>query len=200
MNDENNYGGYKPKELFVKKQYMDYKEEILQHFDMQTFNEKIMNKAKEYMTSEKVKSTYAGPRSLMGALHYDISFGAPMTIHQLISIILYCDMDKYSTKFSESFRKLYPQETIHSVKKRNSAFWWQSKHFKEIVQLFGVSGVKDHPRGTEKGPFCMCSISSALFNYLHLHIPYNRFRSELCITCDTIQYTIIFTNKYFKTS
>ena len=158
MHDENNYGGYKPKQLFVEKQYMDYKKETLQHIAIDDFNEKIIDKAKVYMTFEKVRRFHAGPPSFIRALHYDIPYKAPITLHHIISIILYCDMDKYSTTFSESFRKLQPQETVYSVKKRNSAFWWQSKYFKETVQLFGVSGYKTNHNGSESGPFCMCNI------------------------------------------
>ena len=150
----NDYGGYNPKQLYVNKKYSKYKEEILQHFTIKTFNDTIMHKATEYATSEKVKSLIAGPEWLVKDLQYDVRYESPMSINHVISIILYCDMDKYSTKFSESFRKLFAHESIHAVKRRNSEYWWQSKYFKETVQLFGVCG-RANRNGQEKGPFCM---------------------------------------------
>ena len=65
-------------------------------------------------------------------------------------------MDQYSTKFSETFRKIYPHEALQSAKKRNQEYWWQSRRFKETIECYGQFGPaeKYNPTG-EAGPFCM---------------------------------------------
>ena len=129
-----------------------------------------MGKANEYMTSTKVKTLKATPlRGQTYLLHFDIKAGTPISIQHIISIILYCDFSKYSTKFSESFRKLYPYETIHSVKKRNQDYWWQSKLFKEVVEYYGLTGSKEAvSMETEFGPFCTCNCSHLCHSLSHV--------------------------------
>ena len=75
--------------------------------------------------------------------HFGISKGTPIAIDHLMSIIAYCDMDRYSTKFSSTFRKLKQEETMKSVKQRNRNYWWQSKLLKEAVQCYGTLGQYD---------------------------------------------------------
>ena len=103
----------------------------------------------------------------------------PITTEHLMSIIAYCDMDSYSTRFSATFRKIKPEETFQSVKQRNAEYWWQSKLLKELVMCYGSQGVIDTANlqsrfgkmsgfmkskiqrlndNAESGPFCMYSL------------------------------------------
>ena len=99
--------------------------------------------------------------------------GKSITTEHLMSVIAYCDMDTYSTKFTETFRKVKPEETIQSVKHRNREYWWQSKLLKELVLCYGSHGYLDQTKSisydkfntekwnvdSESGPFCMyCSL------------------------------------------
>ena len=83
-------------------------------------------------------------------------------------------MDNYSTKFSETFRKIYSHETIHSVKKRNQEYWWQSKLFKETVELYGIRGYSEkHDPDGQNGPFYTgvnCKLAIPEFN-IRLYSP-----------------------------
>ena len=159
--NENYLGGHKPKELWVKPKCSDYKEETLQHLSIKDYNEFILSKAVELMKSIQVKSLIADYKVGQN-IHFGIPLDKKIKIGHIISIILYCDMDDYSRKFSESFRKLYPHETLHSVKKRNQKYYWQSRFFKEAVECYGSYGYNEEqtPHG-ENGPFCMCLL---LFN------------------------------------
>ena len=150
----NNLGGYKVTELYVKKKYQSYKEETLQHIPVTDYDALVMEKATEYMASARVKRISADPPFVTG-VEFDIAKGAAITMDHIISIILYCDMDKYSTQFSETFRKLYSHETMHSVKKRNQEYWWQSKSFIETVEHYGQHGISEKYLDGENGPFCM---------------------------------------------
>ena len=148
--------GHEPRQLFVQKKYSNYKHEILHHLLYRQYA-KCLNKAKLYMESEKVKSMEGSLSAEvwwhMGILTY------PITTDHILSIILYCDMDRYSTRFSETFRKMYPHETMYSVRDRNSRYWWQSKFLKEAVIAYGICGRDEimsfGNEKAEKGPFCL---------------------------------------------
>ena len=152
VGNDNNYGGYKPSELYVPQKFLDYKEETLQHITMQQY-ELIIDKANQYMETDLVKNLKAA--NMDALLHYGIQSPAPISISHVTSIILYCDLTKYSTMFSESFRKLNSFETINSVRRRNEEFWWQSKLLKETVEYYGTDGMTEDNLGGERGPFCM---------------------------------------------
>ena len=116
---------------------------------MQNYNNVILKKAKEYMSSSQVKSIKA--HNMDYWLQYNIPGGTSITIDHITSIILYCDLSKYSSRFSATFRKLQQFETIHSVRKRNSEYWFQSKLLKETVTYYGTDGDMKHDG--EPGPF-----------------------------------------------
>ena len=79
--------------------------------------------------------------------NYGISKTDSLNLGQLLSLILYCDYSVYCSKFSASFRPLTRTESMKEVKIRNSAFFWQSKYFREVVEGFGHYGY------SESGPF-----------------------------------------------
>ena len=99
------------------------------------FRNLVMKKAAEYIKTRKAKSLQgdyvACPR------HYGIDEQAPITIHHLLSIILYTDTTALSADFSASFRKLHPYETLSQIKRRNSKYWWWSKYLRETVEIYG---------------------------------------------------------------
>eukprot|EP01084_Bolivina_argentea_P312342 540747_1 len=72
-----------------------------------------------------------------------------------MSLILYCDFSDYCSRFSASFRKTSGHEPLEEVRKRNEEFYWQSKLFREAVEIFGSAGYQDIDgwRDREKGPF-----------------------------------------------
>ena len=108
-----------PKDLYVKRKFASYKQEILHHVSMEEYD-LCCTKAKEYYTTTIVKSMKAANCDMR--FHFGIPVNKPITIDHILSIILYCDLDRYSTQFSETFRKIKPHDTIHSVKRRNSKF------------------------------------------------------------------------------
>ena len=161
----NDYGGYSPKVLYVEKKYANYKQELLQHLSIYQY-EMCTAKANLYIESERAKECYFRPTIEMELMiSRGIKLGAFILMHHLLSIILYCDLDTYSRKFSETFRKLQSHETLQSVKQRNRDFWWQSKSFKEAVELFGynvLSNKYDGPFFT--GLSCVLAIPQFLIN------------------------------------
>ena len=138
--------GYKPCQLYVHQKYGSYKEEILHHLAYSKYN-KCLNKANKFMSSAKVKLLIS--RVLDDVLYrFGIPQWTPITRNHILSVILYCDLDRYSTKFSESFRRMNRYETMYSVRRRNSTYWWQAKLLKETVVYYGESPYRN-------GDFCM---------------------------------------------
>ena len=135
--------GYEPRELYVKRKYNSYKEEMLHHISHRQYRI-CSNKANQQMTSIKVKKLSS--KGIDEVLHYGIPAYSTITRNHILSVILYCDLDRYSTKFSETFRRMKQYETLESVKWRNSQYWWQARLLSETVSLWGPKG---------RGLFCM---------------------------------------------
>eukprot|EP01084_Bolivina_argentea_P047659 87841_1 len=149
----NDYGGYKIKKLFVQQKYDNYKEETLHHISITDYTESVMLKANTYFIKDKVKAMRANYYDKY--LHYGISKGNSITINHIISVILYCDFSEYCTAFSATFRAVKPLEPLTLIKKRNQEFWWQSKLFRETVEIYGKFGIKkeNETKNRENGPF-----------------------------------------------
>lgn len=69
--------------------------------------------------------------------HYEIGVGSVVTFDHLLSLLLYTDYTELSSNFSSSFRKTKTFESLKNIKKRNSAYFWMSKHLRELVEVYG---------------------------------------------------------------
>ena len=130
-----NLEGRKASEMYVPQKYATYKEEILRHIPMRHIQNWIVVKLKACQNSETVKRTLSWNSPTWP--YYNIEPDVPITQNHILSVILYCDFDKYQTEFSSTFRKLNYEESFESVKNRNREFWFQSKYLRETVQVFG---------------------------------------------------------------
>ena len=151
--NEDDFRGYSEKELLVKAKYGTYKQETLCHLCMNKC-EMTVTKAKEYMTSTKIKTIRQNELSPL--FDHGISENDQMSLSHVLSLILYCDFTQYSASFSRTFRKLSYKESMMDVKRRNSSFYYQSKFFREAVECFGITGKSDFltdGRKAETGPF-----------------------------------------------
>eukprot|EP01083_Nonionella_stella_P166490 556768_1 len=142
--NDNDHGGYDIYELFVAPKFSSFKEEILNygHVPLKTLNDVIMVKAEEYINTKKAKS-FKSAESRFPTLHYGIAPGTPLSIQNLIALILYCDFSKLCTDFSSTFRPIFASESLAEIKKRNQKYWFLSKILRETVQLYGLSGYDD---------------------------------------------------------
>ena len=134
------HSGYKPCELYVKRKYQTFKEEILnyKHFGLSGAvigMKKAMKKASNYISTQQAKAMKYQPEQ---PTFYDIGHGAPISKDHLLSLILYTDFDQLSANFTSSFRKTNVFESFHGVKNRNSCYWWWSKSLREIVEGYGI--------------------------------------------------------------
>ena len=78
--------------------------------------------------------------------HYEIGVGSVVTFDHLLSLLLYTDYTELSSNFSSSFRKTKTFESLKNIKKRNSAYFWMSKHLRELVEVYGQCSFGDHKR------------------------------------------------------
>ena len=104
-------------------------------------------------------------------LHYGLGDDLPISKQHLLSIILRCDWTILCTKFSSTFRKLKPYESLSSVKQRNSEYAIWSRLIRETVEYYGQRGFGDYNNTKYQydnkivGPFycginCMMNIPS----------------------------------------
>ena len=112
----------------VYPRYKDLKEEMLnyQHLDHESY-ENVLAKAKIYVQTNIAKSLKI----------YSIDAAAPISINNLICIILYCDYSNLSSDFTRSFRKIHQFEVLSHIKQRNSYYYHFSKILKETITIYG---------------------------------------------------------------
>lgn len=155
-NNINDHSGYTVSELFVIAKFKCFKEEVVnyKYFTIKEYEEAV-TKIKLYQNTEIVRSTqcdtYNAPK------HYEIAKGSGLKFGHLLSVILYTDYTKLSTDFSSTFRKNSPFEPLKKTKRRNSIYFWMSKHLREMIECFGACSFRD----TLCGPF-FCGLSKAM--------------------------------------
>ena len=127
-----------PKELYISPKYESIKDETLNNnictIKFFSFKE-ILKKAKRFMDTNRARSLRSSSDSLL--FHYGIKAHSPLSIENLLCIILYCDWSDFCTAFSSTFRRTKSFEPLSSVKTRNREFWHFSKTLRETVELYG---------------------------------------------------------------
>ena len=110
----------------VYPRFKDLKEEMLnyQHLDHESY-ENVLAKAKIYIQTNIAKSLKTKWSK------------TPISINNLICIILYCDYSNLSSDFTRSFRKIHQFEVLSHIKQRNSYYYHFSKILKETIYTYG---------------------------------------------------------------
>eukprot|EP01084_Bolivina_argentea_P117806 209142_1 len=162
----NDHGGYEIANLFVVSKYSSFKEEILNyiHFPFQQYHE-VNVKVTEYTKTKIVKATEA----ISCALNYPykIDQGESLTYAHILSMVLYTDYSELCTDFSSTFRQKH-SETLESMKRRNSKYYWFSKKLRECVECYGQCRVDGKRWGNDElsGPFfCATSVVMTISSF-----------------------------------
>lgn len=144
-----------PEAFRVRARCESIKEETLQSgfLTMEQWNEQIDLKAQKYMKTGKVRKMVA---TRVRYVSDGLREGDPVSPQHLIAIILYCDFAALCTSFSETYRKKDVFESLESVAKRHSHWWWLGRILKESVHHFGTDGESDH------GPY-FCGLNVELY-------------------------------------
>eukprot|EP01084_Bolivina_argentea_P098392 176834_1 len=134
----NDHSGYSMSELYIKQRYGSFKEEIA-NYKCLTFSQyktEIVLKVNRYINTHIVKHTRAAVWRCK-ALHYGVQYFQILGFANLLSLVLYTDYSQLCTHFSATFRKRSPYESLVSIKRRNSEYWFMSKTLRETVEIFG---------------------------------------------------------------
>ena len=156
--DRDIFNGYSRSELYIKPRSKDLKEEVVGSGLLENgLKEWLLHlyKAQQYINTVKVKNMESNHRE-----PYGIKEGTAISLSGILSIILYCDTNTFQNKASLSFRKKSVFETIYSLKKRHTKFYWFSKNIIQAISVYGIDG-DDGMDEYEVGPF-YCGLSCVL--------------------------------------
>ncbi len=124
---------------YVTNKFDNFKTEILQNLVCKLrFAEYIAaeKKAKAYLETKEAKKLIC-----TGAGYHNKSDwfynGAPVSLHHLIAIILYCDQDLLSYKFSTTYRAIHLDENVKEITERHRNYYWFGRYLRELVEGFG---------------------------------------------------------------
>ena len=150
------FGGRSVQDFVVRPRFANMKEEVLATGLMNSaqFEQLVVQKAAQYLKTRKCRKMKCKPFGYKNddPLHFDIKNGSPIQPHHLHSIILYCDFTKFCTLFSLSLRETDHGDGLKEIKSKNGAFFYVSKHLRELVTYFGSDGF-EYMNGVIKGPF-----------------------------------------------
>ena len=134
---------YKPCDLYIPPKHSQMKSEILEYkyLSINRYKNEIIPKATNLHDTDYAKSITA--KDSHNPPHYGISFGSIITLPHIIAVILYTDCTHLCTDFSSTFRKIYPFDTLKTIKHRNRNYWWMSKLLRETVEIFGQCSDRD---------------------------------------------------------
>eukprot|EP01084_Bolivina_argentea_P017368 32455_1 len=128
------WGDYKK----LSAKYANLKEELLKNkinkIGIVAFNN-TLQKAQTFKNQSKfvknIKCTYDDYS------YYGIKHRSLLSLHHVLSVILYCDLDNLSFNFSSTFRKIESDKSNDDILTRNKEFGNWTKHLIEVVNCFG---------------------------------------------------------------
>eukprot|EP01083_Nonionella_stella_P233048 821504_1 len=164
--------------MCIKPKYTSLKEEIQNNSICQLTRDQLnqsVTKAYQLLQTSQAKATTAFryprqeilvPRFQGWCRHADIKKGTPLSVDNILCLVLYTDWSELSTQFSATFRSKTPFETITFTKNRNREFAVWSRLMRETIPCFGDMGNMRHidgwnECGVASGPF-FCGISSVV--------------------------------------
>ena len=125
-------------DFYVAPRYSSFKNEILSKgVDISKWNDityKAQNIKKQSQTLKQIEaSTIATP-----ANRYGIEEDSGLSLSHINSVMFYTNLTQFCTSFGSSFRFLSCSESLEELKKRNSHWFWLSKHLREVVECYGT--------------------------------------------------------------
>eukprot|EP01084_Bolivina_argentea_P114896 204449_1 len=138
------HSGYKPHELYIEAKYQSIKQEILNNticvLSIHQFTTSL-TKALKYVHAEAAKQCKCRVTIFQNVYKiYGINNNTPISVNNLLSVILYCDWTELCCKFSKTFRKNSIYQPISSIINSNSEYANWSRVLRETVELYGQTG------------------------------------------------------------
>eukprot|EP01084_Bolivina_argentea_P148613 259784_1 len=150
-----NYKGYEPTnrsgmlyeqldyesigDWYIEPKYSNIKSEMLCN-DIygitQTEWQCLLCKAAKHHQTKAIKNIYC-PRT-SSAKYYDMQYGNIISPNHVISMLLYCNYDMLSYKFSETYRKINEKDSGYDIKQRHRNYYWLGRYLRECAECFGM--------------------------------------------------------------
>eukprot|EP01084_Bolivina_argentea_P283145 484846_1 len=144
INNYNDHDGYNVSDLFITPRYASFKEEIIYGYLSIKQYETAFFKVQGFISSSMVKNIKAiSPTNNPYVKHYGIEEGQPVLLHHLLSLVLWCDYTELNDDFRKTFSKMQRYETIDSIKRKNSKYYYLSKNLREVVECYGQCAAGD---------------------------------------------------------
>eukprot|EP01084_Bolivina_argentea_P198482 339853_1 len=128
--------GYKAMQWYITQKYDNIKQEIVNgnnDLDISQWTT-TLNKA-EYRLEVQMFKNMKANRFWKHA--YGIKKGTSISLHHIISVLLYCNYSDLCYKFSMTYRKATKYESNKSVRNRHTNYWNMGKYLRESVEVFG---------------------------------------------------------------
>lgn len=135
--------GYKLSDWFIENKYDSFRDELLNNkikkLSLNQFNT-TKQKANIKLNSWNKDKTLR-PLKYDGLLklgkYYNIPSDSYISLHHIISIMIYCNYTEHSYEFSRTYRKIRINESDKELKQRHREFWHWAKYLRECIELFG---------------------------------------------------------------
>eukprot|EP01083_Nonionella_stella_P074419 201878_1 len=126
-------------EWYIEPKHGNLKSEMLQN-DICTIGETqwktLLEKANNHCRSNNAKSMVCSRDKT--AKWYDLRLGVPITVNQIAAMMIYCNFDLLSKKFTETYRKLNDAESDDDLIQRHRNYYWMGRYLRECVECFGM--------------------------------------------------------------
>eukprot|EP01084_Bolivina_argentea_P085803 155086_1 len=99
--------------------------------------ENVVHKASIFYETEKAKCTFCSRQK--SAVWYEMKFGDFMSVNHLIAMLMYCNYDLLSRKYSETYRRCDENEIAQDVVERHRNYYWLGRYLRECVECFGMT-------------------------------------------------------------
>eukprot|EP01084_Bolivina_argentea_P260799 440550_1 len=184
-NNYNDHSGFDVCDLFISPKYGSFKEEIsnYKHFTMEQYKQDVITKVNKYIKTNLFKSTKPAHSSVAAyIIHYGIKEGDPLSTSHLLGLVFYTDYSELSSHFSATFRKKTAFETIESMKKRNSKYYYLSKYLRECVECYGQSAEGEY---SEDSGGYIKQLSGPFYSGISVLLSIPAFNIRLCSPTST---------------
>ncbi len=132
--------GYNLCEWFIDKKYANLKEEVLNKFSKEQFDNttiKATDKLNAWNEDPEVENIRCS-RDYWSKT-YGIEKGEEITVQHVMCVMFYTNFSKNCYEFSATFRKLHQFETDKEMKQRHREYAIWGRFLREAVECFGTS-------------------------------------------------------------
>eukprot|EP01084_Bolivina_argentea_P173736 300953_1 len=178
---------YRLKDWYIPPKYKCFKEELLYNAICKLSSyqwDSILLKAYDLKNTDYFRKMKCLRKDT--AKCYDLEYHQPLSINQLVAIMIYCNFDVLQFKFTETFRRI-DNENDCALKQRHRNYYHLGRLLRELVECFGMKwghtkiadsvelyhGVNEHFTFSSLNAFIKCPFSTTADYYVALNFAAN---------------------------